>query len=167
VDAFLLDTTILSVYLDPTHQFHAEKCRALDSLSPNAPRYISAIALAELTFGADLASAIGRGDLPVLREKLRKAREHGILDVTHHTASAYAAIKSKMAVKYLSKPLRRDRPRYVEDWIDRATGKALGVDENDLWMCAQSKERSLVFVTTDQRMTRIQDADSGVRILAI
>jgi predicted nucleic acid-binding protein len=169
VEAFLLDTTILSVYLDPTHQFHAEKCRALDSLSLTAPRYISAVALAELTFGADLASAVGRGDelIEKLREKLRKAREHGVLDVTHHTASAYATIKSKMAVKYLSKPLRRDRPRYVEDWVDRATGKVLGVDENDLWMCAQSKGRGLLFVTTDQRMTRIQDADSGVRVLAI
>jgi predicted nucleic acid-binding protein len=72
-----------------------------------------------------------------------------------------------MAAKYLAKPLRRDRPKYVEDWVDQATSKALGVDENDLWMCAQAKERGLVLVTTDQRMKRIEDADSDVRLLII
>jgi predicted nucleic acid-binding protein len=165
--AFLLDTSILSVYLDPAHGFHAPMSSALNSLPSDAPRYISAVALAELTFGADLARALGKGDLPVLREKIRKARGYAVLDVTHHTAAAYAAIKSKMAVKYLEKLLRRDRPKYLEDWVDRATGKALGVDENDLWMCSQAKERGLDFVTNDQRMLRISEADSDVRLLII
>jgi len=62
---------------------------------------------------------------------------------------------------------RRDRPRYIEDWVDKATGKALAVDENDLWMCAQAKERGLIFVTTDARMRRIEDADPDVRLLII
>ena len=167
MDAFLLDTTVLTVCLDPSHQFHAEKIRALQALPGPSPRYVSAVALAELTFGADLVVALGKGDLPALREKIRKAREYGVLDITHHTSTAYASIKSKLAAKYLAKPLRRDRPRYLEDWIDRATGKALGVDENDLWMCAQCKERGLVFITTDQRMARIEAADSEVRLLAI
>jgi predicted nucleic acid-binding protein len=167
VDAFLLDTTILSIYLDPAHQFHAEKSRALDALPAAAPRYISAVALGELTFGADLAAAVGKGDVPALREMIRKARVYAVLDLTHHTAAAYADLKSKMAAKYLAKPLRRDRPKYVEDWVDQATSKVLGVDENDLWMCAQAKERGLVFVTTDRRMKRIEDADSDARLLIV
>lgn len=166
-DAFLLDTTILSIYLDPTHQFHEEKCRALDSLPATATHYISAIALAELTFGVKLASALGKGTAPVLMEMIQTARAYAVLDLTHHTATAYASLKSKMAVKYLAKPLRRDRPKYIEDWVDQATSKALGVDENDLWMCSQSKERGLVLVTTDQKMKRIEDADQEVRLLVI
>ena len=139
MDAYLLDTTILSIYLNPTHRFHAEKSRALEILPGAAPRHISAVALAELTFGANLAAAIGKGDLPALREMIQQARAYGVLDLTHHTAAAYAELKSILATKYLAKPLRRDRPKYVEDWVDKATCKALGVDENDLWMCAQAK----------------------------
>jgi len=41
--------------------------------------------------------------------------------------------------------------------FDAASGVALGIDENDLWLVAQSIERGLVFVSTD-KMTRIRQA---------
>jgi predicted nucleic acid-binding protein len=63
--------------------------------------------------------------------------------------------------------LRKDRPRYIEEWVDKATGQKLGIDENDLWMCAQAKERNLVLVTADGRMKRIPNADPEVRLLTI
>jgi predicted nucleic acid-binding protein len=167
VDAYLLDTSILSAYLDPNHQFHNAKRMSVDALPATSARYISVIALAELTFGVELALAMGRGDMPALRKMLVDARAYGMLEVSHHTATAYAELKSKMGAKYLAKALRRDRPKYVEDWVDQATGRALGVDENDLWMCAQAKERGLVFVTGDGKIQRIADADPDVRILVI
>jgi tRNA(fMet)-specific endonuclease VapC len=71
VDGYLLDTSILSVYLDPTHQFHGEKKQSIDALPEAAPRYVSVIALAELMFGADLAAELGKGDAPTLREKIK------------------------------------------------------------------------------------------------
>lgn len=167
MDAYLLDTTILSAYLDASHMFHSERRRAVDALPAEAPRYISVVALAELTFGADLAAALGKGDAPALREMIRQARNYAVLDLTHHTAAAYSELKSRLASKYLAKPLRRDRPKYVEDWVDRTTGKALGLDENDLWMAAQAKERGLVLMTADGRMRRIEDADPEVRLLIV
>jgi predicted nucleic acid-binding protein len=167
VDGYLLDTTTLSIYLYPTHQFHDEKKEALDALPADAPRYISVVALAELMFGVNLAEAIGRGDLPALRRMIERARAYAVLDLSHHTAAAYAALKAGLATRYLANVLRRDRPRYVEDWVDKATGKALSVDENDLWMCAQAKERDLILVTADARMKRIEDADPDVRLLII
>lgn len=166
MDAYLFDTTILSISLDSKHHFHAEKSRALDALPKTAPRYISTVALAELMFGVELAIVMGK-DLPTLREIIVKARTNAILGLSHHTAQSYATLKAKMASKYLAKPLRRDRPKYLEDWVDKANGKALGVDENDLWMCAQAKERDLIFVTADARVKRIEDADSDVRLLII
>jgi hypothetical protein len=120
-----------------------------------------------LSFGAELPLALGKGDSPTLRKIIADARAHAILDLSHHTATAYSQLKSRVAVKYLEKALRRDRPKYIEDWVDRATGKALGIDENDLWMCAQAKERGLVFVTGDGKIQRIADADSDVRLLVI
>lgn len=167
MDAFLLDTSILSIYLDTTHKFHAEKKRAVDALPVASPRYVSAVALAELTFGARIAEALGKGDLPALKEMIRQARKYAVLDITHHTSDAYAELKAKIAVKYLASPLRKDRPKFIEDWIDRATGKALGIDENDLWMCAQAKERDLVLTTTDGKIQRIRDADSHLKLLII
>ena len=90
-----------------------------------------------------------------------------VIDITHHTASVYAEVKALIAQKYLANVLRKDRPKYIEEWVDKATGQKLGIDENDLWMCAQAKERDLIFVTADSRMKRIPDADPDVRLLTI
>jgi len=84
-----------------------------------------------------------------------------------NTASVYAELKASIAQKYLAKVLRKDRPKYIEEWVDKATGQKLGIDENDLWMCAQAKERDLIFVTAVRRVKRTPDADPDVRLLTI
>lgn len=167
MNAYLFDTTVLSIYLDPTHPLHAEKNQSLNALPADAPRFVSAVALAELAFGMRLAAVIGKGNLPELDAILAEARTYAVLDLTYHTATAYADLKAQVAQKYLAKVLRKDRPKYIEDWVDKTTGKKLGIDENDLWMCAQAKERDMIFVTADARMKRIPDADNEVRILTV
>jgi tRNA(fMet)-specific endonuclease VapC len=164
VRGFLLETTVLSSYLDPNHRNHSDTRRSVDALDPGAPRYVSAVSLAELTFGAYLAEAFGRGDLLSLKTMIRHAQAYAVLDITGHTAAAYAELKTNLARKYLAKASRRDRPRWLEDWVDKTTGQKLQIDENDLWMCAQAKERDLVLVTADGRMRRIRDADAEVRL---
>jgi predicted nucleic acid-binding protein len=167
LQAYLLETTVLTISLDSRHPKHRDVIQSLDSLPYESAQYVSAIGLAELTFGANLAETIGKSPAPILREKIRRARTYAVLDITHHTATAYADTKAKLATKYLASTLRRDRPTYIEEWIDKATGKALGIDENDLWMCAQAKERDIVLVTADHRMMRIPDADPNVIILFV
>lgn len=167
MDAYLFDTTVLSIYLDPNHPHHVAKSLSLAALPTDGPRFISAVALAELGFGTSLAALLEKGNLTTLNAILVQARTYAILDLTHHTASVYADVKSKVAYKYLAKTLRKDRPKYVQEWIDKATDQKLAIDENDLWMCAQAKERDLVFVTADARMRRIPDADPDVRLLVI
>lgn len=167
MDAYLFDTSVLSIYLDPNHPHHVTKGQSLAALPTDNPRFISAVALAELGFGTNLAALLGKGNLAKLEAMLVQARTYAVLDITHHTASIYAEVKSKIAHKYLAKTLRKDRPKYIEEWVDRATGQKLAIDENDLWMCAQTKERDLVFVTADARMKRISDADPDVRLLII
>lgn len=167
MDAYLLDTTVLSVYLDPNHPHHVAKGQSLAALPTQSPRFVSAVALAELGFGINLAGLLRKGTLTALNAMLFQAQTYAVLDITHHTASVYAEVKSKVAHKYLAKTLRKDRPKYIEEWVDKATGQKLAIDENDLWMCAQAKERDLVFVTADARMKRIPDADPDVRLLII
>ncbi len=128
--------------------------------------FISVISLAEFTLGARLAEAFGRASAPRLLQALADASAYAVLDVTHHTATAYAALKTQMAVRYLNSALRRERRRFIEDWVDKVTGKTLGVDENDLWQCAQAKERGLHLVTND-RMWPIAEADADVQLLLL
>ena len=130
-------------------------------MAPNSIQYVSAISLAELRFGVRWAEQKSGSQAPRARGVLTNAEEYAVLDVTRQTAEAYGELKSLMAVKYLK---NTRPPRWIEDWEDGSTGKKLQIDENDLWQCAQAKERNLVFVTADRRIQRIADADPALRL---
>ena len=137
---------------------------AIGALDPRSTKFVSVIVVAELDYGIRLAETVTGSASPDLRRRLTKAHEYAVLEVTRHTSAAYSELKANLANKYLAKALRRDRPRWVEDWIDRATGKRLQIDENDLWICAQAKERKLTVVTADRRMNQVSNADCDVRL---
>src|ERR1051326_8570598 len=106
------------------------------------------------------------GPLPNAANMLRIARSYPRLDVSHHTAAAYAELKSTVAIYHLPNVTRRHRTKWVEDWISQFTGKALGVDDNDLWICAQAREMNFVVVAND-KMQRIREADPHLRFLRV
>ena len=161
---YILDTSVLSALLDPGHGRHAEiKCK-IEQLEESAKLFLAAASLAELRFGVNLATRIGHARLPTLQQSLVDARKYPTLDITHHTASSYADLKAILAVTYLKKANAKSRQRWIEDWVDRNTGQRLQIDENDLWICAQAKERELVVCTADGRMARISDADPEVEL---
>ena len=164
MDGFILDTTVLSAYLDASHRQHRAAQEALQELEQGSALYLSTISLAELDFGVHMAREFGGTPLPNLERMLVAARHYPTLGVSHHTAAAYAELKTNLAKTYLSKTSRRDRPRWVEEWKDKTTGRMLQIDENDLWICSQAKERLLTVATGDRRMKRISDADSEVRL---
>jgi tRNA(fMet)-specific endonuclease VapC len=167
VTGYIYDTSVLSALLDASHQRHDDVALAVASLPENASHFVSAISLAELTFGVRMSEAFASSKLPVLEQVLIDVRAYGVLDVGHHTAAAYAELKTNLAKRYLLKANRRDRPRWLEEWPIKNTGQKLQVDENDLWMCAQAKERSLTLLTADAGIQRISDADPDVNILLI
>ena len=167
MSGYIFDTSVLSPLLDSSHSRHGDVRDAIGELDSHSTAFISTISLAELDFGISLAAIITGSISPTLQQTLRKAYGYAVLEVTKHTAAAYAELKANLANKYLAKALRNDRPRWVENWIDRATGQKLQVDENDLWICAHAKERNLTLVTADRHMNRIPNADSGVRLLVV
>lgn len=167
MDGFLLETTTLSAMLDPAHATHSTARDAVAALDPAAPKFVSAIALAELTFGLRLVEAFTGASPPKLARILSQAQVHSVLDITRHTAAEYGELKANLAEAYLAKAFRRDRPRWLENWVDKATGQLLQVDENDLWMCAQARERNLVLITADARMSRVSQADAAVQLQII
>ena len=164
MDGFILDTTVLSAYLDTSHRQHLMVQEAIQELEQRGALYLSTISLAELHFGVQMVKAFGGTVLSDLERMLIAARNYPTLEVSHHTSVAYAELKTNLAKKYLTKASRRDRPRWVEKWKDQATSRMLQIDENDLWICSQAKERQLVVATNDRRMKRISDADSEVRL---
>ena len=167
MSGYVFDTSALSPMLDSSHSRHGDVRAAVMDLEPESTSFISVITLAELGFGVRLAETASGSASPRLQQALTKASTYAVLELTGHTAVAYADLKATLAGAYLAKTLRSRRPRWVEDWVDRATGQKLQVDENDLWICAQAKERNLIVVTTDRHMNRIQDADPGVRLLIL
>ena len=55
--------------------------------------------------------------------------------------------------------------RWIEEWIVLGSGKRLGIDENDLWIAAQAKERDLIIVTGDDDMRVLETVDPEVQVL--
>ena len=167
MSGYIFDTSVLSPLLDPSHSRHGDVRAAIGELDSHSTTFISTISLAEIDFGISLAAIITGSTSHTLRQKLMRAYGYAVLEVTKHTAAAYAELKAKLAGKYLAKALKNDRPPWVENWIDRATGQKLQVDENDLWICAHAKERNLTLVTADSHMNRITYADPGIRLLVV
>jgi tRNA(fMet)-specific endonuclease VapC len=95
---------------------------------------------------------------------LKRAQEYEPLEVTKDTAEEYAKLKTRLATTYLPNLLRNNRPRWIDQWSDRARGETLQIDENDVWICAQARERNLILMTTDANMVdRISVADPEIR----
>ena len=164
---YIYDTSILSALLDPAHRRHADIARAVTALPEEASHFVSAVSLAELTFGVRMSEAFAPGRLPSLEQMLVDVRAYGVLEIGHHTSAAYAELKTNLAKRYLLKANRRDRPRWIEEWPLNNRGQRLQVDENDLWLCAQAKERSLTLLTADGGMQRIAVADPEVTLLLV
>lgn len=153
--------------MDPSHAKHVAATAAVAALDQDSPKYVSVVTLAEISFGRRLFEQETGKAAPSLAAIVEAAKRHALLDVTRHTAEEYADIKSTLARKYLLRVFRRDRPRWLENWVDKATGQTLQVDENDLWICAQARERDLVLVTADLKIDRIAKADPSLRIRPI
>ena len=165
---YLFDTSVISACLDAEHSRHDELREAVAQFDPADPQYLSAISLAETAFGVRMAEVFAPTAANRLQDMLKEAQKYEALRVTDHTGMVYAQLKADLAKCYLARASRKDRSRWVENWVDKTTGQKLQIDENDLWMCAQAKERDLVLVTTDGKMQRrISKADPAVRFLVL
>jgi predicted nucleic acid-binding protein len=65
----------------------------------------------------------------------------------------------------MQRKIGKKMPRWIEDWIEVGSAKRLQIDENDLWICAQAKERDLVVVTGDMDIRRLSSFDLDLKIL--
>lgn len=160
---FLLDTSALSAYLNPVHPHHGSAVNVIDELPSEAAKLVSIVTLGEFQYGIQFAEMAGSTRLKEYRDRLRIVRRYALLEITHHTSEAYAELKLNLAQR-VQRRAGNKMPRWVEDWIDLGSGKRLQIDENDLWIAAQAKERDLIIVTGDTDMRALAIADPEVRI---
>lgn len=116
VDGYLLDTSVLSALHDSGHPKHEAVKNFLDELPPGDLVLVSAVAIAELRYGAALWEAAERQPLLKVTRVLAGAKSYNIRDITRHTSEEYANIKTKVAFKYLKNPMdKKERTPWIED----------------------------------------------------
>jgi predicted nucleic acid-binding protein len=165
MEGFLLDTSALSTYLNVEHPNHASAARAFATLGPDSSVFVSIVSLGELEFGVRLAEAASSKRMIEFRERLKIAAQYAPLDITRHTAAVYAELRSLVALKVRRKANSQKPSRWLEDWMDSNTDKQLQIDENDLWIAAQAKERDLTLITNDRDMEVFAGIDPDIRLL--
>lgn len=161
---YILDTSALSAYLHEGHPHHSVVVRVIDGLPHEAHKFVSIVTLAEIDYGICRAELADSTHLDEYRDRLEIIRQYARIDLTHHTSEAYAELKCRLA-SHMQRKAGQKMPRWIEDWIFLGSAKRLQSDENDLWICAQAKERDLVVVTTDLDFRQFETVDSEVRVL--
>lgn len=165
METYLLDTSALSPLVDSSHPKHGLATTLIANLS-STPMYVSVLALAELAFGLELHEKAHGTKVPNAEQMLSDALNYPRLWVEHHTAAEYASLRATVAVFYLPNVTKQFRKKWVEDWVDRYTCKKLGVDDNDLWICAQALEMNFTLIA-DDKMNRIGKAEPKLKLLPI
>ncbi len=165
---FLLDTQTIRYWHDTKCQQHAAVVKNVarlgtlaESLEHKPRLLVSVVTLGEIEFGHRVAlspnPAARAAYLKFVNEELPES-----LEVTKDAAAAYGELRARLFNKYA--PGEKRKPRMLpEQLTDPATAKELGIQENDLWLCAQAIAHGFVLVTND-RMTRLREVASGMSL---
>lgn len=161
---YLLDTSILIALVDPGHVLHNVVARAIDAMSSDDLQYVSTISIGEIRTGVASVERI-HGRTPThAHQVLATAQARTLLAVNTQVATTYGDLKAALVNTYMPKASRNKAPSHLEDWIDHATGKRLGINENDLWICAQGFERDLHILTCDADFERVHAAEPRLEL---
>lgn len=156
---YLLDTSVLIALVDPAHALHETVVTVIDAMSGDNLQYVSAVSIGEIRTGVISVQKI-HGRTPThASQVLAAAQARTLLSINTQVAVTYGDLKAAMVSTFMPKASRNKPPAHLEDWIDHATGKRLGINENDLWICAQGFERDLHVLTCDGGFIRIQAAE--------
>lgn len=156
-EGYLLDTVIASWLWDGDNRNHAA-CRKWFAGLGDSPVFVSAITLGEVAYGLGVSPAID----PQRHAQVRAAMTgYEVLRIDHHTGETYGVIRAALFARYSPRDVRgRLQKKTPEDLVEPTTGKALGIQENDLWIVSTAVQYDLQLVTSDRAegMRRVLDA---------
>lgn len=164
---FILDTQTVCYWYDTTCQQHQavlsniELLRKQSETLEHKPRLlISVITLGEIEFGHRV-NPPRNPDEQVSYLRFVSEQLPDRLEVTEAAAAVFGELRKCLFNKYAPRAKRKPKVR-PEQLIDPITSKELGIQENDLWLCAQAIGYDMVLVTNDA-MRRICEVSLGVQ----
>jgi len=164
---FLLDTQTVRYWYDIKCRQHeavaaniASFCKQSELLEHKPRLLVSVVTLGEIEFGNRVnpsPNARMQADyLRFVREQLPMPWE-----VSEAAVGAYGELRCRLFNQCAPRERRKPKMR-PEQLIDPVTSKELGIQENDLWLCAQAIGHSMVLVTNDA-MRRICEVSQGMQ----
>ena len=157
-DGYLLDTSVASWAWNEDSRHHQYARERLAQLSYDLI-FVSPFTLAEIEYGLQISTNMDAERRRAIRAAM--GSYHQSLPIDKYTSEAYAAIRAALFQRFASRDLRqRFKTKRVEDLVDRTTGQALGIQENDLWIVSVAVQYDLRFVTGDRNtgMRRVLEA---------
>lgn len=146
-EGYLLDTPVASWLWDGDNSHHAAARAKVEALG-DAPFFVCAITVGEVSYGLGVSPAIDPARHALVRKNLI---DFEVLSIDRHTADVYGQIRATLFAKYSPRDSRgRMRMKAPEDLIEATTGKTLGIQENDLWIVSVAVQYDLRLVTGDQ-----------------
>ncbi len=164
---YLIDTQTVRYWYDPGCSQHEAVVANIESLREQGksleykPRLlVSVITLGEIEFGHRVNLSANPN---VQTDYLRFVNEQlpVRLEVTEEATAFFGEIRKRLFDTYAPGDKRRSQMR-PEQLIDPITSKELGIQENDLWLCAQAVGHGMVLVTNDG-MCRIREVSRGMQ----
>jgi predicted nucleic acid-binding protein len=164
---FLLDTQTIAYWYDDTYTQHAAVLGNIESLKSQAkplehkPKLlVSVVTLGEIEYGHRAeAAAFATKQEAYIRFVGQQLPDR--LELTEDAVPAYGEIRSRLFKKYAPRE-KRKRGMRSEQLTDPSTSRELGIQENDLWLCAQAVSHGMVLVTND-RMCAIRKVCNSMK----
>ena len=157
---YLLDSNIVRYWFDAKCPEHERVVQRTQQLPAGTPLVVSAITLGEIEYGLrvqDKGAEFEAELVGFIHEQLPM-----VLSVTATTRIDYGSIRARLFKKFAPGELRR-KLRLPEQLVDPVRGLALGIQENDLWIAAQTVEHNLVLVSND-RLTHLREVAPELRV---
>lgn len=169
---FLLDTSVLSVLMNPNQPQHADAVAFKDQHAGQEHRlFICVISLAEMQFGLNMYEGRtprpNETDLNAVRGRIQAASSLSEpLEVTRHVAIEQGRLRSKWAWKLAPNKAAQGKLKGAppERWSDDWPANTLQITENDIWIAAMAITHDLTLVTCDKDFDKLAQADSNLKI---
>jgi tRNA(fMet)-specific endonuclease VapC len=156
VSDYVLDTNILRYWYDTTCVEHAKvvtrvkAARQPDPQTNYVPRlFVSVVTLGEIEYGHRVAPAPDAAKQAAYTKFVQQQCPVA-LEMTKHVVEQYGEMRAWL-FNNCGPVAKKSKVKRAEELVNPATGKELGIDENDIWIAAQAKTHNLVLVTHDFR----------------
>jgi predicted nucleic acid-binding protein len=172
---FLLDTSALSVFMDPSNARYANAIAFKDRHVGQEQRFfVCVISLAEMQFGLNMyerrTPLASDADLDALRRRIQAAGSLSEpLEVTRHVAIEQGRLRSKWAWKVAPNKAAQGKVKGVppERWSDEWPASTLQITENDIWIAAIAITHDLTLVTCDKDFDKLVQADPSLKTIRL